>query len=45
MNPDKLYTFIDDDDEMSDKEKRDAYRSEMADQSDYEEWMDNGGRS
>ena len=38
----KLYDNIDNEEDMSDSEKRDAYFSAMADQQDYEDWMENG---
>ena len=40
MNPDKLYNNIDDEEDMSDSEKRDAYFSSLADDQAYEEWKD-----
>jgi len=36
----ELYHKIDKDDEMSDKEKRETYNSEIAAQNDYEDWCD-----
>lgn len=44
MEKEELKDRIDDEEtEMTDKEKRETYRAEIANQSDYEDWCDRGG--
>lgn len=44
MEKKELQNRLDDaEDEMTDKEKREIYRAEIANQSDYEDWCDRGG--
>lgn len=40
MKKEEIYNKIDENDEMSDKEKRETYFSEIEAQSDYEDWCD-----
>ena len=41
MDNEELYNKIDEDEEMSDSEKRETYFAEIAAQQDYEDWCDN----